>query len=137
MKHQNEHIRAVAAGTVAAHIVAVAADTSYRLAEANAAAVESHMVGAGTLDQDLAATNTGCAVAAIAIVVVGMVVEEMRQVEAEVEAPEDRGRGAPVAAVEDSQVVVVKRTELEELKAKGRQGRAHPGQLQRGARTCS
>ena len=137
MKRQNEHIQAVAAGTVAAHIVAVAADTSYRLAEVSVAAGESHMVAAGTPDQDLAATQTGFGAAAIANVVVGTGSEKMRQVEAEVEVLEDKERPAFVVAVEDSQVVVVKGTELEELKVRGRQGKVHPGQLQQAARICS
>ena len=137
VKHQNEHIQAVAAGTVAGRTVAVAADTSYRQAEANAAAVESHMVAAGILDQDLAATHTGSAVVALATVVVGMVVEEMRQVEAAVEVPEGRESRSPAAAVRNSQIVDVRRTEVEELKVGRRQGRVHPGQLQQSARTCS
>lgn len=137
MKHQNEHIQIVAAGTAVAHIAVAAAGTSCKRVEGSAVAADCRMVAADILDRGLAATHTGFVAAAIATVVGGMVVAEMLQVEEEAEALEDMERPASVVAVEGSRMVVVTGMGLEELKAQGRPGRAHPGQLQQGARTCS
>ncbi len=142
MKHQNEHIQVAVVGAAALHTAAAeAGDGSCRQAVANAVAAESRIVAADILGQALVATrrDSAAAAAATATVVVGMVVEEMRQVEEVAEVLEDKERWAFVVAAEDSRIgpVAAAIMGVEELKTLGRPDRAHLVQLQQGARICS
>lgn len=113
-------------------------DTSCTLAAVTVEVAESHIAVVDSPGLALAVTHTGSAAVALAIVVVGMEAEEMLQVAEEAEDLADRGKQVSVAVAQaDSLVALVTSMGLEELKAQGRQGRAHPEQRQQGARTCS